>query len=445
MNTKEFDPYDFSKRKIAGVPVYYKNLPWAPCIHIRLVFNSGAFDDPIGKEGLSHFLEHMIFDGSPILPDKKSIKEWSKFHSLNTWNAWTGFDNTCYYLKCLPEEYDTVLLGIKDMVFKPYLRSDDVEHERRVIMQEVWGRFQNEKFLSYTKESLINLYHGHHHERLGNAVGWPDTVKTISREDIVSFHKDKYGIGNFYIVLVGSVEEKHIDSLNLFLRDIPKVCSVNKDKDVLDKPKQKRFIKIADEIGEIKEQVEISFVRVAEKIPQEETEIVNVFGRLIRDILNERLRTELGLCYGINLGTSRHKTYSQMNVNIKTEEKNIDLVEKEVKIIFNEIINKKYINRFDIIKTLYIEQIRAGEFLSSDIADNAVDDISDFGGDVVSLKKLLEEIEKVKYEDMIKFVKWAFDPEYIFTEIILPSKKHKSYNPLAFFSKIWHSLCIKFY
>jgi predicted Zn-dependent peptidase len=56
MNTKIFDPYDFSKKEINGVQIYYKNLPWAPCIHVRVVFNTSAFDDPVGKEGLSHFL-----------------------------------------------------------------------------------------------------------------------------------------------------------------------------------------------------------------------------------------------------------------------------------------------------------------------------------------------------------------------------------------------------
>lgn len=55
MNENNFDIFDFSKKEINGVPIYYKNLPTAPCVNIRVVFNTGAFDDPVGKEGLSHF------------------------------------------------------------------------------------------------------------------------------------------------------------------------------------------------------------------------------------------------------------------------------------------------------------------------------------------------------------------------------------------------------
>lgn len=109
MQNKEFDPYDFSKKEIGGVSVYYKNTPWSPCINIRIAFKNGAFNDPVGKEGLSHFLEHMIFNGSPKLQDKKSIQKWSKVNALNSWHAWTNFINTTYWLRCMPEKLEDVL------------------------------------------------------------------------------------------------------------------------------------------------------------------------------------------------------------------------------------------------------------------------------------------------------------------------------------------------
>lgn len=423
MHIKNFDPYDFSKKEIDGVSVYYKNLPWAPCIHIRIVFETGAFSDPVGKEGVSHFLEHMIFDGSPTLPDKKSIREWSKLHALNTWNAWTGLDNTCYWLKCLPEEYDAALTGMKDMIFSPYLRSEDIEHERKVITQEAWGRFRNEKFLAYAKEQIENLFHGHERARFGTSLGWPDTIAKITKEDVLSLHENNYGIGNFFIVITGAVEDKHIEGLKNFLKDIPKVAKITRNEGSLSKPKQQRLVKRADEIGDVKEQVEISVLRIAEQRPYQENEIGSLFGRLVRDLLNERLRIEQSLCYGVSVGASVEKTYSRMSMSVRTDEKNIDLIEKEFKNIIKEVIDKKFIERFRIIKKLYIEQIKSSEMLSSDIADNALGDISKFNGHIISRNEELKEVEKVEYDDITKFAKWAFDPEYTYTEIILPSKK----------------------
>jgi predicted Zn-dependent peptidase len=391
MNTKNFDPYDFSEREIDGVKIYYKNLPTAPCIHIRVVFNTGAFDDPIGKEGLSHFLEHMIFDGCPSLPDKKAIKEWAKLHTLNTWNAWTDFDNTCYWFKCLPEEYDKALSGMKDMIFNSYLRAEDVEHERKVITQEAWNRFLNEKYLKYCKEFVDNIFHGHNHGRLSTALGWPDTIEKISVDDIKNWHKNNYGLGNFFIVLAGAVEEKHIDGLKNFLKDLPKVNETVKSVEELGKPKNKRFEKTADEIGQVKEQVEISMLRVAGKRNYSENEINGLVGRLLYDLLFERLRIENSLCYGVNVGGWMGKTYSQMSMNVKTEEKNIKLVEQEFKKAINEIIDKKHISRFDLIKKMYIEQLKSAEFLSGDVADDTVNELSRFEGHIVTQKEQLEE------------------------------------------------------
>ena len=423
MHIKNFDPYDFSKKEINGVPVYYKNLPWAPCIHVRVCFNTGAFDDPVGKEGLSHFFEHMIFDGSPTLPDKKAIREWEKNYTLNTWNARTGFDGTYYELKCLPEKYEDVLAGIKDMIFHSYFREKDVEHERKVITQEAWNRFQNEKFLAYSREMTDNLFYGHVHSRFYSPVGWPETIAKISREDIVSWHKKNYGIGNFFVVLVGAMEEKHVDGLKNFLKDLPKAEKISKNFGETSTPKQKRFVKTADEIGEVKEQVEISFVRIAEKLSHEKAQVSNIFSMFMSDILFERLREEKSLCYSVKVQSWMEKRYTQIFMNVKTEEKNIEIVEEEFKKVLDEIAEGKLKEKFETVKKVYFERVESNENLSGDIADTTLREISKFDGHIITHIEQLAEIKKVTYEDITEFAKWAFDPEYVYTEIILPSKK----------------------
>lgn len=422
MHIENFDPYDFSKKEIDSVPIYYKNIPLAPCIHIRVVFNTGAFDDPVGKEGLSHFFEHLIFDGSPTLPDKKAIREWEKLHTLNTWNAWTSFYITNYWLKCLPEEYDTALAGMKDMIFHSYLRPEDVEHERKVITQEAWNKFQNKKFLEYCREYIKNIFYGHDHARFATSLGWPETIDKISHNDIVSWYKNHYGIGNFFIVLAGAVEEKHIENISLFLKDLPKATENTISGGMLGKPKEKRFIKIADEIGEVKEQVEITIMRINKVLEESRSEIASMSKHLIYDLLHEKLRIDRSLCYNVDVTLWLEKTYSQITMNVKTDEKNIEIVEKEFWNVIEEIQDRKYMSRFETIKKLDIQQVRAQERLSGDIANNVVRDVPRYGRPV-TLTEELTEMGNVTYDDVVKFIKETFDPEYVFTEIILPSKK----------------------
>jgi predicted Zn-dependent peptidase len=423
MQTKNFDPYDFSKKEIDGVSVYYKNLPWAPCINIRIVFNNGAFDDSIGKEGLSHFLEHLLLKGCPSIPNKKAIKEWSKINALNTLNAFTSFDNTWYTLKCLPDKYDVVISGLKDMIFNSFLRDEDIEEERKVITQEAWNNYLNDKYLKYLKEFVDIMYSGNQRSRIASALGWPDTINNITKNDIVSWHKKNYGIGNFYIVMTGAIEIEHVKKLEDFIKDLPHVSSCDEEFGIINKPKQNKIIKRADDVGEVKEQVEISVYRITRETPYKTNEITNIFSRLVYDLLNEKLRTELSLCYGVSSNVWRTKKFTQMSIGVKTDEKNIEIVENEIKYIFDNIINKKYIDRFNLIKNLYKEQIKSAEFFSGDIAQNALSEISRFNGHIVSQEEQLRDIEKTTYDDIVGLAKHIFDPEYMCTEIILPSKK----------------------
>jgi zinc protease len=423
MHKKDFDPYDFSKKEIDGVPVYYKNLPWAPCMNIYVVFNTGAFSDPVGKEGLSHFLEHMIFDGSLKIKDKKAVKEWSKKYALNSWNAWTSFYQTAYHLRCLPENYKFVLVGMKDMIFHPYLRKKDIEHERGVITQEAWRRFKNEKYLSYTKEVSYNSYYGHNFSRVVVPLGWPETIAKISQNDVKKWHTEKYAKGNFCIVITGAVEEINIELLNNFIKNIPKKSAKKYEKGLVQIPKKLKIVKNSEEIGDPNEQVDITISRASAYTSQEKTQMTYLFRTLMSDLLNERLRTEKGLCYGVSVYTHLDVDFSEMCMNIKTDEKNIDLVQKEFWKIIKEIIAGKHKNKFNVLKRVSVDQVKSRELMSDDVASNAVNDIIMYDNIVIPLFQDLKEMEEVTYKDMEKFAKETFNPEWTYTEIILPSKK----------------------
>ncbi len=147
--TLKFDPYAFEKTEINGVPVLYKKIESAPCIHIRLFFDFGAFHDEIGKEGVAHFLEHMLLKGSSLFSNKKETKEFSKKYMLNTLNAHTGYFHMGVDGKTLPENYEKVIEGMFDMILTPKITQEDFDEEKKVIIQEAWGRYKNDKYLQY--------------------------------------------------------------------------------------------------------------------------------------------------------------------------------------------------------------------------------------------------------------------------------------------------------
>lgn len=422
MHIQDFDPYDFSEEKIEGISVYYKNLPWAPCTHIRFVFSIGAFNDPVGKEGLAHFLEHMIGNGSPLVPDKKAVKEFSRQYMLNSRNAMTGYNMTVYLSKCLPENFQKVFETMNDYVFNPFLRKEDIEHERKVITQEAWGRYKNEKHLNYIKECSENIYARHEKSRISSPLGWPKTVAEIEQMDTAEFHKKNYIKENLSIFLVGAIQKTDLSFLSEILKKTPSGKKIEKNEGIIDKPKIKRFERIGEEIGDPKEQLEFSIFRAIGKISEEETDISVQTKMLLYDVLFERLRVEHSLCYGVSTYMSSNKNYFEGGVMINTSEDKLELVEKEVWNVINEIINGKWNERFKTMHTMALEQIKSKEYLSDDIIKNASVDFI-YNGKIKTLNEIVNEAKKVTYQDIQKFLKKIFDPEYVFTEVILPSKK----------------------
>ena len=223
------------------------------------------------------------------------------------------------------------------------------------------------------------------------------------------------------MVLTGAVEEKHVSIPGQFLADLPKAITPNRNIGNINPPKENRVVKRAEEIGETMEQVEITFIYANESVSFEETETSRLLDKLLHDMLYGRLRIEHSLCYGVGVRTIRDNTYSQLWINVKTDEKNIELIEREFNNILIEIKDGKRRDKFAVAKDTYFEQVRSSESLSDQIADNALREISRFDGKFVSLQDQLAMIEKVAYEDITRYIEQRLKEEYRYTEIILPS------------------------
>ena len=422
MHIQNFDPYHFSKKNIHGIPIFYKYLPWAPCIHTHFVFKTGALCDPEGKEGLAHFLEHMIGNGSPRFPDKKTVKEFNRLYMLNSRNAYTSYFSTVYFGKCLPEDFLSVLRMTIDTVFNPLLRPEDVEHERRVISQEAWGVYRNNKFLNYVKNWSDNIHHENELRRLASPLGWPETIHSISRADILQFHKEKYVKENLSIFIVGAITEEHLTLMENLTDKIPSGKKTKVSVGEIKKPKVSRHEIQSDEIGHPNEQVQFTLYRASHEMDKGDYETGVNMETLLYDILFERLRVEHSLCYHVAVKWNRNKFYCEAEISVNTSIDKIEIVEREIWNAINEIIEGKWRDRFDTLHTLNMKQLRSKERLSDVVIQNSINEFVTTDS-IRTLDEVLLSFKKVTYEKIQEMIRYTFDPNYCFTEIILPTKK----------------------
>ncbi len=153
--------------------------------------------------GITHFIEHLIFKGTKKL---KSNVLATRIESLGgSINAFTSYDNTVYHIiipkKSFEEGLDLLIESVKNPVFP----EEEIEKERKVVLEEIkMGEDDVQRKLF--NELFSVSYQGHPYGR--PIIGFNETVKSITRTDIIQYYKTHYTPDNITVVVVGDFEEQ---------------------------------------------------------------------------------------------------------------------------------------------------------------------------------------------------------------------------------------------
>jgi predicted Zn-dependent peptidase len=159
--------------------------------------------------GISHFLEHMVFKGSKKRPTAKDIAE--AVDSLGAeYNAGTSKEYTNFYIKSragvLGEAFDI----LSDMVLNPVLREDDIEREKGVILEEM--AMYEDTPLRRVGDIFENLIYS------GDPLGWDiigtrEAVKSITKDDFLNYIKKYYYAEDMLVTIAGAITESQATEL----------------------------------------------------------------------------------------------------------------------------------------------------------------------------------------------------------------------------------------
>lgn len=422
---QQMDPYHFHHEHYKGADIYWNNLPWAPCIHIGIGVMVGTVDDPDGKEGLSHFLEHLPFDGSTNYPSIDAVKAFNKEFLLDSFNARTSHNSTYYHCRFLPKHTVKALEGLRDVIFEPLLTDTDISRERNIITEEAWGRLRNEQYIAFLKRQIANTYHNHPLGRTQSPLGWPETIAAITPEDIRNWHKKQYHRNNVIIVLAGACTEKDIVYIKTFIDNIPADDAHPRTPDLLPppswpKPNQSRITDYADKIGIPSKQASLLISRVQPST--DDNEVQNVASRVLNEVLFTELREKRAMVYSVSMGRQQEKDLCEYYIAADLSEENIEEAERSIYAEIEHIISGKYKHIFDKEKQIYIEHLESTEFSSNSVMRGVFHDIEYFG-EITSLEGEKERAKKVAYEHIQDFLKNVFAEENRVVSIILPSSK----------------------
>lgn len=172
-------------------------------------YKVGSSDDPEGKSGLAHFLEHLMFKGTK----NHKAGEFGKmvYESGGNENAFTSSDYTGYF-QCIPSSRLAMVMELEaDRMTGLALDEKSVDSEREVIIEERRSRIDNNPASLLSEQMERELFLNHRYGRPN--IGWMHEMKGLTREDALAFYKKYYRPDNAILVVGGDVETAKVKEL----------------------------------------------------------------------------------------------------------------------------------------------------------------------------------------------------------------------------------------
>ena len=188
-----------------GVTVVTERMPDVRSVSAGFWVGTGSRDEEPRLSGASHFLEHLLFKGTPDRSARQIAEDVDAVGG--DMNAFTTKEYTAFYVRLLEHSLDLGLDILSDILWNPAFRPEEVEAERQVILEEILMRADEPA--DFVHEVFAEaLFPGHPVGR--EVLGDQDSVEAMSSGDIRDFHAHHYRPGNVVFAAAGLLEHSAV-------------------------------------------------------------------------------------------------------------------------------------------------------------------------------------------------------------------------------------------
>jgi predicted Zn-dependent peptidase len=203
------DPFPLHRFELSnGLQVWCQPRRDSESVAALLVVPVGARHENPGNNGISHYVEHMLFTGTERWTEEE-IKEIIDRRG-GRWNGFASLERTTYFAHMSAQDVEIALDWLAEVVFHPTFPPDKIEKEREVIFQEKWGRY------GWLINTLDELGFGYELERdvrralfpgstLGfRVIGEDDSLDNLDRDKLLAYYHEHYTPANAVLIVVGN-------------------------------------------------------------------------------------------------------------------------------------------------------------------------------------------------------------------------------------------------
>ncbi|MGA7721152.1 MAG: pitrilysin family protein [Ignavibacteriaceae bacterium] len=400
----------------SGIKVISETIPYIKSFSLGFWFNVGSRDENLQNNGITHFIEHMLFKGTKKRSAKQIAVDIESFGGYL--NAFTSKEHTCYYGRGLENHIEKTFDVLSDMVQHPAFKPVEMKKESSVVIDELYDIEDNPEELIFDKFEE-NIFAGNSLSM--PIIGTETNLKKFTQHDLFNFVKEMYGCNRLIIAASGAVNhEKLLKFADKYIKTDLGVSKI-KRKNYYSNNSIVKLEIIDKEI----QQVHTILGRPTYGYKNEKRTMVNVLTQILGEGSSSRLfqtvREKNGIAYQINSFLNSFYDISTFGVYFSTNEKMMDkamtIVLKEFRKLRENKISERELNKAK-------ESIKGSLLLSLEGTSNRMMRMAQselYFNKIKSIDEAIKDIDAVTRENILEAANELLE-EKSFIKLIIKSK-----------------------
>ncbi len=402
-----------------GIRILMEKIDYVKSASIGIWVNIGSNNETEETNGLSHFIEHMLFKGTK---NRKAIEIAEDMDNLGgQLNAFTSKECTCFYVKVLDENIKEAVDILSDMFFNSLFQQEEIDKEISVVIEEIKMYEDSPEDIVHDKLTEVVFNNS---PMAYNILGTEENLRTFTTEKVLNYMKEKYSPHNTVIAIAGNFdEEAFVNLVNEKFRHWQNSHIAHVDKEA-------EYVRNVVGINKDLEQLHMCIGNRTmgrhDKNYYPLLVLNNIFGGTMSSRIFQEVREKKGLVYSIYSFVSNYSNtgifsiYAGMSYNC-AEDALRTILKEMVSMKKGNITLKEFNRSKQQIKGNYILGLESTSSRMSAIGRREL-----LYNEIQYPEEVIEKINNVKLEDVLEVANELFDINNLSVTFTGNLNKHKN-------------------
>src|SRR3989344_4619612 len=367
---------------------------------VEIMVKVGSNDESPSERGLTHFIEHLVFEGTKKRPTNRDISnEIEKIGG--EFNAYTTNERTCFHVKVVKKHFSTAVEVLADILQNPLFKPEHITREKNVVLKEIDMVFDDPRFYQWVLlQSTLFQKNPARYPTYGDK----NIIKKLTREKIVNYFYKHYVPNNMVITVVGDIKgwKKEIEKAFCFKRGILHTSPRIKE------PFATKNITKTEKKNIANTYVSIGFNTVTKGHPDSYAlEVINgILGRGQSGKLFTEIRTNRGLAYDLGTQNVNEISFGYFAIFASVDKKNALLVKS---LMLKELEKLLSVTKLEVQEAK--DFVEGAYYLELEESQKIADQLLAFeqAGDANMLKDYIRQVKEVTVTDVKRVIKRYFN------------------------------------